>query len=426
VTIVSGPPSDTNVERRAPFGHSVVGERGGDTRRRILSAALDALGEVGFDELRVELITERARCSRPTFYQYFSSKQDVFWALARELGREMVALAGTLSDATPDRDGVARLTNWVSAFMNLHQHWAPVFSEFPAASLGHRAAVQDSQDFSTQTATALVDAFGLAEQPRRQRAMIGMVAVLMRVSFYAEMAPRSMSVEPMVRSVAELFHRMFCGPIDGVNLERTGSVRRRRSGRRPPLPQSRERLGPKSERTRHSLMEAGLVVLRDRGFRDTSVDDITSAAGVSHGTFYRYFANKEELLRALAEAAAERTRVLLDRLDLDLDEVAMRTWLDDWFAAYASDGGIISIWQERPANPALTAYSGQVAESIYARLVHLLQCRDFGDPTADATTFLALLERLPHTVFTLGFLSVDEGVDTALLAIRRGFLALAE
>jgi AcrR family transcriptional regulator len=426
VTIVGGPPSDTLVERRAPFGHRVIGDRGGDTRRRILSAALDALGDVGFDELRVESITERADCSRPTFYQYFSSKHDVFWALARQLGREMVTLAGTLDEVTPHRDGVVRLTTWISSFMDLHQKWAPVFSEFPAASIGHRAVVRDSQDFSTQTATALVKAFGLGGQPRQQRAMIGMVAVLMRVSFYAEMAPGSANREPVVRSVAELFHRVFCGPIDGVNVERTGPVRRRRGAPRPPAPQARDRLGAKSERTRRTLLDAGLVVLRDRGFRETSVDDITAGAGVSHGTFYRYFANKEELLRSLAEAAGERTRELLDRLDPDLDEAAVRSWLGEWFSAYESDGGIISIWQERPANPDLTAYSGQVSAAIYARLVQLLQRRDFGDPAVDATTFLALLERLPHTVFTLGFLSTDEGIDTALVAIRRGLLALAE
>ena len=58
---------------------------------------------MGFNEARVELITERAGCSRPAFYQYFSSKDDVFWTLAGQLGGEMVALAKRLEHGHPRR-----------------------------------------------------------------------------------------------------------------------------------------------------------------------------------------------------------------------------------------------------------------------------------------------------------------------------------
>src|SRR5215211_5043483 len=80
---------DLSIDRRAPFGSNPrVGERGADTQRRILEAALSVFGGVGYSEARVELIAEAAGCSRPAFYQYFSSKDDVFWVLAAELGRE--------------------------------------------------------------------------------------------------------------------------------------------------------------------------------------------------------------------------------------------------------------------------------------------------------------------------------------------------
>ena len=40
---------DAEIVRRAPFGtNPLVGERGSDTQRRILAAALDVFGEVGF------------------------------------------------------------------------------------------------------------------------------------------------------------------------------------------------------------------------------------------------------------------------------------------------------------------------------------------------------------------------------------------
>ncbi|HET9609910.1 MAG TPA: TetR/AcrR family transcriptional regulator, partial [Acidimicrobiales bacterium] len=122
---------DAEIVRRAPFGtNPLVGERGSDTQRRILAAALDVFGEVGFAEARVELVTEKAGCSRPAFYQYFSSKDDVFWALAGRLGHEMVALAERLGRVTPDAAGLAHLTGWIGDFMALHEAWAPVFASF--------------------------------------------------------------------------------------------------------------------------------------------------------------------------------------------------------------------------------------------------------------------------------------------------------
>ena len=105
---------DPGIVRRPPFGtNPTVGERGSDTRRRVLESALELFAEVPYPEARVEQITERAGCSRPAFYQYFSSKEDVFWTLATQLGEEMVELANSLAPVTPDEDGLVRLTAWV-------------------------------------------------------------------------------------------------------------------------------------------------------------------------------------------------------------------------------------------------------------------------------------------------------------------------
>ena len=98
--------------RRRPFGSNpLVGERGSETERRIFQGALEVFAEVGFNEARVELITQRAGCSRPAFYQYFSSKDDVFWKLARELGGKLVDLGRRLEPIGPDTEGVERLAD---------------------------------------------------------------------------------------------------------------------------------------------------------------------------------------------------------------------------------------------------------------------------------------------------------------------------
>ena len=53
------------------------------------------------------------------------------------------------------------------------------------------------------------------------------------------------------------------------------------------------------------LLDAGVEIFAQRGFHAARVDDIVKLAKTSHGTFYLYFSNKEELFRALAQEVAK-------------------------------------------------------------------------------------------------------------------------
>jgi AcrR family transcriptional regulator len=48
------------------------------------------------------------------------------------------------------------------------------------------------------------------------------------------------------------------------------------------------------EDTRRALVEAAVDLFTERGYEDTTVDDIAGAAGVGRRTFFRYFAGKED------------------------------------------------------------------------------------------------------------------------------------
>jgi AcrR family transcriptional regulator len=74
-----------------------------------------------------------------------------------------------------------------------------------------------------------------------------------------------------------------------------------RLGKSAPSPGRRER---HRTETRDRLYRAALALFAERGFLETTVEDITEAADVGKGTFFNYFPTKEHIL---AEFGGQRT-----------------------------------------------------------------------------------------------------------------------
>ena len=98
------------------------------------------------------------------------------------------------------------------------------------------------------------------------------------------------------------------------------------------------------------LLEAGRVAFDQRGFHAVRVDDVVNAARTSHGTFYLYFANKEDLFKALARdalhdmelIAGEFPRVTPD----DAGRAALGHWVRLFCDTYATHSTVIRILSE--------------------------------------------------------------------------------
>ncbi|MDX2176328.1 MAG: TetR/AcrR family transcriptional regulator [Candidatus Sumerlaeia bacterium] len=50
------------------------------------------------------------------------------------------------------------------------------------------------------------------------------------------------------------------------------------------------------------ILSVSESLFRENGFVSTSIEDITRRVGIAHGTFYRYFRTKDDLLVSLVEA----------------------------------------------------------------------------------------------------------------------------
>jgi AcrR family transcriptional regulator len=86
-----------------------------------------------------------------------------------------------------------------------------------------------------------------------------------------------------------------------------------RSPTRPAVPRGRHAppLEVRLAQQRERLFEAAASVFATTGYADASAESISRAAGMSKATFYEHFANKEECILALFDAAYQ---VLLSRI----------------------------------------------------------------------------------------------------------------
>jgi AcrR family transcriptional regulator len=144
-------------------------------------------------------------------------------------------------------------------------------------------------------------------------------------------------------------------------------------------------------------------VFAAKGYFAARVDDIVKLAETSHGTFYLYFANKEELFRALAAEVADEMQALaesLGPLEASADgEHALRDWIDRFTDLYARYGPVIRAWTEAEIG---SHEFGKLGNDVLTHFTRLLTMRigqaappDL-DPTIAALALVAMFERLNY------------------------------
>jgi AcrR family transcriptional regulator len=122
-------------------------------------------------------------------------------------------------------------------------------------------------------------------------------------------------------------------------------------GRRPSLgggtPAQERELGAQGRQTVRKLLEAGLAEFDERGFQAVRVDDVVRRAKTSHGTFYLYFANKDDLFKALLRDALHDMEIITDEFPVvtsnDAGRNALRAWVRSFCDTYAAHATVIRI-----------------------------------------------------------------------------------
>jgi AcrR family transcriptional regulator len=188
-------------------------------------------------------------------------------------------------------------------------------------------------------------------------------------------------------------------------------------------------LRAQGRKTMRRLSDAGLRVFARRGYHQARVDDIVRAARTSHGTFYLYFSNKEDLLRQLAVECAAAIEDLATRVPAvtpdDDGREALRDFLGSFLETYGHYGVVIRAWMDNQVSDRKVDRLGvdaftHIAEAFARRL-------EEAEAPADEATVASLMAMLERTSYAMT--SRDLGLDrataleTLTTVIHRGFFS---
>jgi AcrR family transcriptional regulator len=137
-------------------------------------------------------------------------------------------------------------------------------------------------------------------------------------------------------------------PAERPNRPSRGTgVRPRRPSLGGGIPAQGRELGTQGRQTVRRLLEAGLAEFDERGFQGVRVDDVVRRAKTSHGTFYLYFANKDDLFRTLLRDALRDMESITDEFPVvtsnEGGRAALRRWIQSFTDTYAAHATVIRI-----------------------------------------------------------------------------------
>jgi AcrR family transcriptional regulator len=393
------------VRRRPPFADNpTVGRRGRETRERIVEATVDVLSEQGYHRCSVDRITNRAGCSRVAFYQYFSSRDDVIRHLAGEVVTQVQDIVNRLDPLTPDAKGWHSIRAWVSAYGDIYERYGGLFHAL-------RAAIDSTEDVAAiragvQARNVAQIRSKLADSALAVPYLDAVLELLTETIGWAHTsvgivrtaAPQTLARVHLEDALTDVIHRTLFGIDPAVNV-RASMVPMPSIPLDPSLAALvQQDLAPAQDSsTVDGLLRAGRSTLLARGYFATRIDDIVSAAGVSHGAFYRYFTNKADFTRVLVVQALRplwATMVELPQADATgaPTRVDLRRWLQRYNSVHVEDAGLLGVWMDAALHdPAFGIDAAGALDWGRRRSAAALRDRGFEGVDMDAVVFSALL-----------------------------------
>jgi AcrR family transcriptional regulator len=204
-------------------------------------------------------------------------------------------------------------------------------------------------------------------------------------------------------------------------------------------PAQERELGRQGRETVRKLLEAALAEFDEKGFQGVRVDDVVRRAKTSHGTFYLYFANKDDLFRTMLRDALRDMEIITGDFPVvtrnDAGREALRNWVRKFCDTYAAHAPVLRILSSADdVNDEVYGdglqLSFRVAEAITQGMTAAVAARGTADADAavpghaELTAFacLMMLERVNYLLSVEVRLPREEMADRISAIIYAAFL----
>jgi len=199
------------------------------------------------------------------------------------------------------------------------------------------------------------------------------------------------------------------------------------------LPASKRALRSQGRETMRKLLDAAMVAFDRRGFHATRVNDVVDIANMSHGTFYLYFSNMSDLVRALTvEVATDASELYraLDEAGTSLDGKNpddLRLWIGAYSKLWLRYAPLFRSWTELAAaddamGKRIRRTLGTMTDAMSAQISAAGTASDV-DPDVAGLAVLAMLDRFHYFRELMGDPVDDEALDTLTTIVHRALFS---
>lgn len=174
-------------------------------------------------------------------------------------------------------------------------------------------------------------------------------------------------------------------------------------------------------RTRAALIAAARQVFERDGYLEAKLTDITKAARCATGSFYTYFANKDEIFAAVLEQAQQdMMHPGMGRVsDTDNPHAVLEASNRAYLQAYRRNAKLMGLLEQvAQIDPEFRTFRSQRADAFIQRNaggIADLQARGLADPSLDpllaSQALSGMVSRLAYSAFVLGDVGDGGAVD---------------
>lgn len=185
--------------------------------------------------------------------------------------------------------------------------------------------------------------------------------------------------------------------------------------------------------SRDALLQAAARQFRERGYDGVGVDQLSHAAGVTSGSFYKHFGTKAEVLLEVARAGIDRVAARIRNLRSSPDVDRKGGWLNDLASLHTSGDHLREVG--RGCNlPALTPeivradvqVKGAYQESVERAVDAMMESPPFAGQPDGRARAVAVLALLAGGANMARAMADQEAADAVAEAVRRACLTIGE